>query len=47
MRKMSFKQILEFASKHDIEKGYVWLYENGFKKRVPPDIQEKIEEGKN
>jgi len=43
---MTFKQIEEFSSKYGIEPGWVWLYENGFKHRIPLDIQGKIEDGK-
>ncbi len=43
---MNFKQVLEFSAKYNIDKGWVWLYENGFKKRVPLDVQERIEDGK-
>ena len=45
-KKLNFRQILEFSAKYNIERGYVWLYENGFKERVPFAIQERIEEGK-
>jgi len=39
---MSFKQIMEFSRQYRIEPGWVWLCENGFKHRVPLDVQEKI-----
>jgi len=44
--RMRLAQIEKFSSKHGIERGWVWLYENGFKRRVPMDVQEKIEEAK-
>lgn len=44
--KLKFKEIEPFASKYGIERGYVWLYENGFKQRVPIEVQSKIEDGK-
>lgn len=43
---MNLKQIEEFSSRYDIERGYVWLYENGFRKRVSLEVQERIEDGK-
>lgn len=42
-KRMSPEQIEEFSSRHGIERGWIWLYENGFKRRVPVKIQEKIE----
>jgi len=44
--KLKFKEIEPFASKYGIEAGYVWLYENGFRKRVPTETQLKIADGK-
>jgi len=44
--KLKFGKMESFASRYGIERGYVWLYENGFKQRVPPEIQLKIEDGK-
>lgn len=44
--KMNFGQIEEFSSRYGIEGGWVWLYENGFKRRVPMNVQDKIEEAK-
>ena len=43
---MSLGQIEEFSRRHRIERGWVWLYENGFRQRVPVDVQEKIEDAK-
>ena len=43
---LKFKEIEPFAKKYGIEVGYVWLYENGFRTRVPTDVQLKIEDGK-
>lgn len=43
---MTFRQIETFARQHKIEPGYLWLYENGFRKRVPMEVQEKIEDAK-
>lgn len=43
---MTFKQIKEFSLQHNIEPGWVWLYENGFRKRVPVEVQQKIENAK-
>ena len=40
---MSVKQIEEFSRKHGIEGGWIWLFENGFKRRVPMEVQDKIE----
>ena len=39
-------QIEEFSTRYGIERGWVWLYENGFKRRVPAETQEKIETAK-
>ena len=44
--KLKTGEMKSFAKRHGIEVGYVWLYENGFKKRVPPETQKKIEDGK-
>lgn len=43
---MSFEQIEEFSTRHKIEPGWVWLYENGFKRRVPQEIKGEIETAK-
>ena len=32
------------AREISIDPGWLWLYRNGFRRRVPQDIQEKIEE---
>jgi len=45
-KRMRLAQIEKFSSKHGIERGWVWLYENGFKRRIPVEVQEKIEEAK-
>lgn len=44
--RMNLEQVEQFSIKHGIERGWIWLYENGFKRRVPADIQEKIETAK-
>ena len=44
--RMSLEQIEEFAKRFDIERGYVWLFENGFEHRVPEEVKEKIENAK-
>lgn len=44
--KMKFEEIEPFAIKYGIERGYVWLYENEFRERVPMEVQLKIEDGK-
>lgn len=41
--RMNLEQIEKFSIKYGIERGWVWLYENGFKRRVPVEVQEKIE----
>jgi len=44
--RMGLEQIEEFAKRFGIERGYVWLYENGFRYRVPEQVKEKIENAK-
>jgi len=44
--RMSLEQIEEFAKRFGIERGYVWLYENGFRHRAPEKVREKIEDAK-
>jgi len=44
--RMNLEQVEQFSIKHGIDHGWVWLYENGFKRRVPLDVQEKIENAK-
>ena len=44
--RMNLEQIEKFSTKYGIERGWAWLYENGFKQRVPTEVQEKIETGK-
>jgi len=44
--KMDLKQIEEFFSRHAIERGWIWLYENGFKRRVPQEVRGEIETAK-
>lgn len=44
--RMSLEQIEEFAKRFGIERGYVWLFENGFRHRVPERVKEKIEDAK-
>ena len=45
-KRMSLEQIEEFAKRLGIERGYVWLFENGFEHRVPEKVKEKIENAK-
>jgi len=45
-KRMKPAQIEEFSAKHGIERGWVWLYENGFKRRVPQEIRGEIEEAR-
>lgn len=44
--RMSLEQIEEFARRFGIERGYVWLFENGFEHRVPEQVKQKIEDAK-
>ena len=44
--RMELEQIEEFAKRFGIERGYVWLFENGFEHRVPEEVREKIENAK-
>jgi len=44
--KMDLEQIEKFSRRVGIERGYVWLYENGFKQRVPEEVRERIENEK-
>ena len=41
--RMNLEQVEQFSIKHGIDRGWVWLYENGFKRRVPQEIKEEIE----
>lgn len=43
---LKFEEIEPFARKYGIERGYVWLYENGFRKRVPANVRLQIEDAK-
>ena len=45
--RMNPEQIERFSIKHSIEHGWVWLYENGFKRRIPVEVQEEIETAKD
>ena len=45
-KRMDLEQIEEFARRFGIERGYVWLFERGFKRRVPEEAREKIEDAK-
>jgi len=45
-KKMTLERIEEFSRRVGIERGYVWLYENGFEWRVPEEVREKIENEK-
>lgn len=45
-KKMLEARVMEVwvrAKKMGVEPGYLWLYENGFKHRVPEGVQIKIE----
>lgn len=44
--RMNLEQIEQFSIKHGIDRGWVWLYENGFKRRVPQEIRGEIEAAK-
>jgi len=44
--KMNLEQIEKFASRHGIERGWIWLFENGFKRRVPQEVRGEIETAK-
>jgi len=43
---LSIEKIQTLAASIGVEPGWVWLYENGFKHRVPPRVRERIEDGK-
>ena len=45
-KRMKPAQIEEFSIKHGIERGWVWLYENGFQRRVPQEVRGEIEAAK-
>jgi len=44
--RMRPEQIEKFSSRYGIERGWIWLYENGFKRRVPQEVREEIEVAK-
>ena len=44
--RLNLEQIEEFSTRHGIEVGWIWLYENGFKRRVPQEVREEIETSK-
>lgn len=44
--RMNLEQIEQFSIKHGIERGWVWLYENGFNHRVPQEVKGEIEAAK-
>lgn len=44
--RMNLEQIEQFSIKYGIDHGWVWLYENGFKRRVPQEIRGEIEAAK-
>ena len=44
--RIDLEQIEEFSRRFGIERGYVWLYENGFEHRVPEQVKKKIEDAK-
>ena len=44
--KLSFEKVVALAKKTKISVGWIWLYFNGFKYRVPKDLHRKIENGR-
>ena len=44
--RMNLEQIEEFSIRHGIERGWIWLYENGFRRRVPQEVRGEIETAK-
>jgi len=44
--RMNLEQIEKFAKRLGIERGYVWLFENGFERRVPEEVRKRIEDEK-
>ena len=44
--RMDLEQIEKFAKRLGIERGWVWLFENGFERRVPEEIKKRIEDEK-
>ena len=45
-KRMDLEEIEKFAKRFGIERGWVWLFENGFERRVPEEIKKKIEDEK-
>ena len=43
MTHVPLELIIASAQEHGIEPGWLWLYLNGFKRRVPSVIREKIQ----
>lgn len=44
--RMNLEQIEQFSIKYGIERGWIWLFENGFERRVPQQVRGEIEEAK-
>ena len=44
--RMNLEQIEEFSAKYGIEVGWIWLFENGFERRVPQQVRGEIEAAK-
>lgn len=45
-KEMSVERIERIASKYGIEPGWILLYERGFRRRVPKELHQKIEDAK-
>jgi len=45
-KKMNLERIEKFSRRVGVERGYVWLYENGFEWRVPEEVRQRIENEK-
>jgi len=45
-KRMNLEQIEKFAKRSGIERGWVWLFENGFERRVPEEVKKRIEDEK-
>ena len=43
MAHIPLSEIVASAKAHGIEPGWLWLYLNGFKRRVPSTMREKIQ----
>ena len=44
MKRIRLEVIEMVAKEHGIEPTWLWLYLNGFKRRVPRDMRDKIED---